>query len=816
MKPFLLFATGFLSAISAAFGYVSISGYYPTLDQFPYAGKFQFNDMAYGKGTLAMLEYQHLYLLNSLEDEPVVVQLPEFGEQLEFGNGVFVISGQDGFLASSRDLRSWTYFVFRNGALETIEDVAEFDAEETPADFSKLLFSEGQFHALTDDLEYLVSEDGVTWNVVGTITEDAFPVDPKVSSTDLSQTFTSNGKKIRFEYRTDTSRTVYELQDSGEWLATGVFSDSSFTGSMGLDNEVLIHSGTDWMGLHDGIFFEKKDGIWKIYNLLDSNGSFGFRSVDFARVRQDQAIYIGSKIDGLYRSKDGQLWEKLDVDLDVEMVRFIPENGFFLIENVYDSDADLRTARVYLTLFGDDPKLVFERERFTISDVVQMGLQAVITGITQEDESEELMVIRKSLPLEYDYLPAAGEIVWEDYLDGIDMDSTLNQEGYVSVPHVVGGNDYSRSDPESGILATRTKVYFRDGESWVETLEVPEYSWITCAYFYRQQYFIGTTNFVRGTRVYVGPPDGVDALNQLYYSTDGVNWEVRELDFQPLLDHPSTDGPQLIESVNSSLNVTWKYEAEEGPDLTATRDMLPNSTHYLWGKGKYLAYRDYSSEISPFLGFKDSWYHWFKSEDALGNVTGSTRGWFGSLDPTNYPVLDHNMFGEVTFEIEANDDIYLTSDRFGVLKTSRSDVPYFTSLADGITYYVAFIYSYTPFYNHSTGQWVDAMECESFDYERWYEVCHDQTVKIQQVATDTVVAVQAQDVMQAYELLQQTKREYKTLQQFVKMGKALEAEAAGTNPTYQEWPISNASFDALSATALEAVTWASGYYDSNI
>ena len=236
----------------------------------------------------------------------------------------------------------------------------------------------------------------------------------------------------------------------------------------------------------------------------------------------------------------------------------------------------------------------------------------------------------------------------------------------------------------------------------------------------------------------------------------------------------------------------------------------------MWGKGKYLVYRNNTSEISPFLGFEDAWYHWTRHEDDLGNISGETIGWFGSLDPTHYPILDHQTFGQVEFEIDANDDIYLTSDQYGVLKSSRAAVPYFTSLADGNTYYANFgngnpLYR---FYNHNSNQWVESMDCESFDYERWYQVCVDQTVKVQNTATETILAIQRNDILGGYNLLEQTKRDYKTLEQFVRMGKELEEENG--NPTYNGWPISNASFDALLSTALAALNWAKSYYTESI
>ncbi len=819
MKKILLSFSFFLSILSAGFSYVSTPGYFPTPDQFPYAWKFSFNDIAYGKNAIVLLEFQHVYALHSIGEKPVVVQLPQHCNHLEFGNDVFVVAGNVGFLATSRDLRNWTYFEFSDKSIEQVENYGGNPNDHVRPQFSNLVFTEGKFHAMTQDGDYLVSVDGIHWELVGQILAANFPTDPNVITTDTSKTFSSNGKQIRFDVESATSRRVLELQDSGEWLATGVFPDSSFEGGWGLSNDVAIHTGTNWIGIHNGVLFEKKSDIWKIYNLLDRSRLAGFRSVDFAHDREEQAIYIGSKIDGLYRSKDGQNWEKLDdlkiLNLDVDIVRYVRNNGFILASNIYDSVTGSKYARLFLTLYGDGPKLIFERENYTITDVAQMGLQVVVMGRGEnEEDSGGSMVWRKRLPLEYNGLPTSEDIHFEDYMDGIDKDSTLTLYGSTSIPRVVGGNNYSNNNPEDGILTTRTKVYRRDDGEWAEVLEVPEHSWITCAYFYRNQYFIGATNYAYGTRIYVPPPEGTEPSNQLFYSSDSITWERKELDFQPLLDHPSTNGPQLIESVNTSLNVTRKFEAVEGPDLTATSDSLPTSTHYLWAKGKYLAYRDYSSEISPFLGFEDEWYHWMKYEDSLGNISGNTRGWFGSLDPTDYPTLKHNRFGEVEFEIDSEDEIYLTSDRYGVLKTSRSDVPYFTSLADGVTYF--FGSRYYQFYNHSIGQWVETMDCESFDYEQWYEVCHDQVVRVQDVATATVVAVQQSDVLDAYDFLQKTIRENKTLSQFVKMGKALEEEAAGTDPMYEEWPINNVSFDALITTALDALNWASHYYSENI
>jgi len=814
MRKILLSISLLLSACSTAFSFVSTSGYFPTKDQFPYAWKFSFNDLAFGKGTIALLKFQFLYAQHSFDEDPTIVRLPQICYHLEFGNGIFVVAGNTGFIASSRDLQNWTYFEFSDGAITQVDSYSTSEDDRIRPNFSNLTYTENKFHALTQNGDYLVSNDGITWEVVGQIETSSFPTNPDVTETQTSTTFASNGKQIRFDAETETSRRVSELQDSGEWLATGIFPNSSFENGWRNNNNIALYTGSNWIGLYNGVLYEKQGEIWKIYNLLDRSRLAGFQSIDFAHDRQDQAIYIGSKIDGLYRSKDGQEWEKLPTDLDIEIVRYVRRNGFFLVENAYDNTTDTRFGRLYLTLYGDNPKLVFERENYTITDVTQMGLQVVVMGRGSEENSTDSMVFKKRLPLEYDNLPSVDEIYFDKYMDGIDLDSTKDVYDNPLIPRIVGGMNYSNANPETGILATRKKVYQREAENWVEVLEIPEHSWITCAYFYRNQYFIGTTNYYFGTRYYIPPPEGVETLNQLYYSTDGIKWESRELDFQPLLDHPSTDGPQLVESVNTSLNVTWKFEAIEGPDLTATPDFLPEPTHYLWAKGKYLAYRDYSSEISLFLGFEDAWYHWMKHDDALGNVSGQTRGWFGILDPTHYPTLQHSFLGEVEFELDSSYDIYLTSDRFGVLKTSRADVPYFTSLADGITYFVSF--DYHRFYNHSTNQWVDTLDCESFDYEKWYQVCHDQTVIVQKLATATVVATQQNDILLAQDLLQQSIRANKTLEQFIKMGKSLEADAVGSSPKYNEWPISNASFDALSVTSLEALNWARNYYSENI
>ena len=814
MKKNLLILVLQLTIHSFGFALTNTPGSSPTPDQFPYFPKFIFTDMAYGKDALALLGDNDVYAVRSLTDRPTVVGLPQNCKNIEYGNGVFVIAGYSGFLASSRDLQSWNFFEFRDNSITEIEDYSAFPIDNSRPYFTKLLFLEGKFHALTDNLDYVISSDGIGWDIVGKIAESNFPTDPNIERSAQSTTFTSNGKSIRFDSEGEGNRRISELQDSGHWLPTGVFNDSAFTNSMGVSNEVMIHTGADWIGIRNGVLFEKRQGVWQIYNDVGNGSATGFMSVDFASERVDNSIYLGSKPDGLYRSRDGLTWEKLDGDQSFDLVRYINQTGFVLAHNTYDYATSTTSSKIYLTLSGDSPKLIFERENYEVTDVVKMGLMLVILGKGEGDA----MVLKKRLPLEYDYLPPVSEIIFDSYLDGIDMDSTLSSGETPSTPRVVGGLDYSNNNPETGILTTRTKVYHRENTNWVEVMQVPEHSWVTCAYFYRNQYFVGATNYQIGNRIYIPPPEGTEPSSQLFYSSDGISWERRELDFQPLLDRPSTDGPMLVESVYTALNTTRRFEAVEGPDLTSTIDDLPESLNYLWAKGRYLAYRYYSTEISPFMGFEDAWYYRMLHEDSVGNTYGETRGWFGTLDPTHYPVLNHQTFGEVEFEIDTNDNIYLTSDQYGVLRSSRAEVPYFTSLADGNIYYANFsngnpLYR---FYNHNSNQWVESMDCESFDYERWYQVCIDQTVKVQNIATETVVAVQNNDVLSAYDLLQQTIREYKTLSQFIKMGKELETSAQGTNPAYNGWPITNESFDTLQSTALEALNWASGYYSENI
>ena len=87
--------------------------------------------------------------------------------------------------------------------------------------------------------------------------------------------------------------------------------------------------------------------------------------------------------------------------------------------------------------------------------------------------------------------------------------------------------------------------------------------------------------------------------------------------------------------------------------------------------------------------------------------------------------------------------------------------PYAYSPVDHTTYYINFYAPsdpnfdndsifYSPFYNHTTGQWGKRLTCESYSFNQWYSIIEDQLAKVQNLASQLIQYVSDGPVADAY------------------------------------------------------------------
>ena len=477
---------------------------------------------------------------------------------------------------------------------------------------------------------------------------------------------------------------------------------------------------------------------WEVRPSYVSSFSSTLDAVAFASGRIMNSDFIGIKDEQVFHSGSGFYWNPIyQFSNPLVDAAFLPSLDRFVVFE----KASNQQFRALTWKKGSNWEVLAEAIPFEPFGISGNGDVILINGI------------RKAEVL----LSVDGGASWTGTLNGIEW----------HVPKYALANEWDTDFFERSILTVKNlkdvfiliwddKIYrSTNGTDWSLTFDAQsESAWFSYLDVFNG-HFIATsmTHYVTSyTLSYHITPrwEGSEDQNLLWYSEDGVEWKTtgQDLDrsFVTLPAYYKEDPvrwlhvnmgdgsrmPYIRETpgggryfIDENFQVSLATANERGSQYNSPGRMT-------FGKGRYLNLFWKNGETvvvnSEFAGFG--------SGKPSGAVEGyKNTGWFGHLDDSEFPLLHHELLGDVYFQLNSNDDIMLFSSRFGVLRNSRDGVPYFWNELDGKRYLLHFNpQAKNRIYDQNRQEWVEQMEAETLDDDVWFRYMDRLVDNIQQFA----------------------------------------------------------------------------------
>ena len=739
MKPtptqfaFLRFSLISLFLCTALSSATQLPVFYPETVRITNPTYERIGDMTFGQNTFALLEVNQNAVILVGRGVREVIPLPyDDARYIEYGNGVFVVIGSRGSISRSTDLHHWDHYHWDGtnilpgphdlpGNVVTVNNLLSL----------KYHPDHRHFFVETSNGDVWISPNGANWSVWQDGTSAPETLYPQIS--DTVAIFEQDGRFLKFERTSGDASIwqVYQSMDGDKWTADGQLASRLTPG------KVYYRDGT-WLGIVGSTCFLNVGSSWEV------EGGSGYPSgfpAAFSRGRYHHNQILGIRDGYLSEYKNGY-WTPL-VQTSADALQYLPKLDRFFLLDYSDGTVDA-------TYDGTEVFRVFESENFLPERIAEHQHYLVIVGRDLDNEP----VVWSS----------EGPVSWEtgissDYpVNFIDGGSSIDWSSYPYPEQPRSAR--LTSDWDYFYLATGYNLYqSTDGLQWEQVFEVdPDTaSWITALYEYRGKTWVATTNYAQASHLYVPPPEGIEPQNTLYSrSYMGEDWEQTIVDDQIFVANPSLDGPYLMEYLYGFPSSTVTF-AEKGESVERRwAPWISTDGTLVWAYGRYYLFQGNSVAKTHFLGFKDADY--FRQVEASEDYDGSgslpavttDTGYFGSL--TIYANgYEHSTLGAIDFREKPGTDgvLYLFSDRWGVLEMNLANAPYAYSPVDGTTYYVNFYAPsdpnfdndspyYSPFYNHTTGQWGKRLTCEGYSFDQWFEILQTQQVKVRALANELI------------------------------------------------------------------------------
>ncbi len=476
---------------------------------------------------------------------------------------------------------------------------------------------------------------------------------------------------------------------------------------------------------------------WQVLPYEERSYNSTLDAVAFASRRILNSDFIGIKDEQVFHSGTGFYWNPIyQFSNPLVDAAFLPSlDRFVVFEKVSDQHFRALTWKK-----GSNWDVLAEDIPFEPFGITGNGDVILINGI------------RKAEVL----LSVDGGANWTDTLNGIEW----------HVPKYSGASEWDTDFFERSILTVKNlkdvfiliwddKVYrSTTGADWSLTFDAKtENAWFGHLDVFNG-HFIATsmTHFVTSYPLsyHITPRwEGSEDQNRLWYSEDGVEWKTTAQD----LDRNFVTLPAYYKENP----VRWLHvNMGDGSRMPYMREALGNDRYFIdenfhvslatanergnqfnspgrviFGKGRYLNLFWKNGETvvvnSEFAGFG--------SGKPSGAVEGyKNTGWFGHLDDSDFPLLHHELLGDVYFQLNLHDEIMLFSSRFGVLKSSRGGIPYVWNELDGKRYLLHFNpQAQNRIYDQIRQEWVQQMEAESLDDDVWFRYMDGLVDDIQQL-----------------------------------------------------------------------------------
>ena len=593
--------------------------------------------------------------------------------------------------------------------------------------------------------EYTV--DGTNW-----IKSDEYLIgmDYRNGITNWYHLFVSGGDFIRTHFTYEDGVPICYVHKSkmlGNWTEVARYHSQVNSAPVLLENNAIT------VGFIEDISFWSADNqTWEHHweSPYPENEIFSF--IRYSSQRGKDPVFLGAlnQYPGgcdIRVSKDGFQWESVwQLDRSVLDMGYLPDaDQFFLIrENAVDAG---NTVQIDLTTHGSDWTVLNGAVEFTPQSIVQNGSTWLIFG----GKSGELLVSQDD------------GATWSAEIKGIEWNTPTSSSGVFEDAYLL-----VESVGEKFVIIWDTTVYWSDdGINWTKALDVTDQGeWFTFLDRFNG-HFIATarTQYSNG-RFLIPRWDGYDYALKLYVSEDGQTWDVidasdvtewehltrrnhyRESDLRRKLGENCGEYFYAC-SGDHHIMIDKDFNLSLVPRINTEYYLLPLQGKFTFGKGRIFDIaKNPSSSPGPlahssFVGFADFLM------DSQGR---KETNWLGTYDDTQYPILDHELWGDVYFDPKENgsDGFTLYSENAGILSSTRGTVPEFFNELDGNTYRVNFDSVNSARYtNTETGEVMDHMPSESASKQTWLLLLDDFLANAQHEAILAIICSQEKDQLHA-------------------------------------------------------------------
>ena len=587
-----------------------------------------------------------------------------------------------------------------------------------------------------------ISTDGDTWQISDSIVYNTFGNDQA-----YVETWPMGDDYVRFTYDisgTNVITTISESSDFVTWTDIISYNGAYPTAGTTIGENAL---GTSWIS--PNYVIRKQDGVWSTQQSFGQTEETELQYTAYSNGRADSPVYLGIKDNQVYQSLAGFEWEQV-ATLNVENLSYLEyieaNETFYAFAESTDGSFSVIQSFDGVEWSPFLANLAFEPQEITVGTD---GNTILITGKFANE-------IRVSTD--------AG-ITWVENVEGITWHQPVNSAGdeFTSVYLMteVAGDTF--------VLIWDDKAYqSTDGTHWTQTLDLQAGG----TWFKYLDSFNGTFLATAVSWEYIGRfsvPRWADAeyKTELWTSTDGSEWnqvfddEILNGEHGSYLYYYIFRSPSFDYWGYSRLGASGPYfysydEASFILDDETKLDVAPKDNGGLWidsirhsifGKGRFMDQFRGVSGRNPktgdlLLSTLQTTFVGFGNFETDGTGRKHT-GWFGALNDANYPMIDHEVFGEVKFSIDDTDTITLSSDQFGIAQTTRAHPELVENLIDGKTYHVDLSgNSTTPFEDVSTSQSASSMLAENLSALDWMTRIDEIQETIVTYARNTIIASQ--------------------------------------------------------------------------